>query len=116
MESDYEAVSIVLLTTSTIGAAATKCGLSEGHIHRLKRDEEFRKVLRKKRNDLFSSVNDRAVAYRERAFSILCEIAEDCEKSTGNRLSALKQIFAVVQLKLRSLRNGYRPSKGGHGD
>jgi hypothetical protein len=95
VKSDYEAVSIALLSTPTIAAAVKKCGLTERHIHRLKRYEEFCKVLYQKRNDLFSLVNDRAIAYREKAFSILCEIAEDYDESTGNRLGALKQIFAV---------------------
>jgi hypothetical protein len=95
VKSDHEEVSLALLTTPTVAAAAKKCGLSEGRIHRLKRDEELRKVLHQKRSDMFSSVNDRAVAYRERAFSILCEIAEDCAQAAGNRLGALKQILSI---------------------
>ncbi|MDR1401964.1 MAG: hypothetical protein LBI81_03365 [Puniceicoccales bacterium] len=95
MKTDYEELSLALLTTPTIAAAAKHCGLSEGHIHRLKRDEEFRKVLQQKRSDIFSLVNDRAIAYRERAFSILCEIAENGAEAASNRISALKQIFSI---------------------
>jgi hypothetical protein len=95
MKSDHEEISLALLTTPTVAAAARKCGLSEGHLHRLKRDENFRKVLQQKRGDIFSLVNDRAIAYRERAFSILCEIAENGEEAANNRISALKQIFSI---------------------
>jgi AcrR family transcriptional regulator len=95
MKTDYEELSIALLTTATIREAAEKCGISETQVYRLFKDEEFQKVLREKRKTLFASVNDRAIAYREKAFAILCEIAEDGSENSCNRISALKQIFAI---------------------
>lgn len=86
---------MALLTTHTVREAAERCGLGEGHAHRIRKEDAFRKILREKREALFSLTNDRAIAYRERAFSILCEIAENKQESSCNRILAVKQIFAM---------------------
>jgi hypothetical protein len=91
----HEKLAMALLTANMVREASERCSLSKGHIHRLKKDENFRKILRDRREALFSLGNNRAVAYRKRAFSILCEIAEDCAQAAGNRLSALKQILSI---------------------
>jgi hypothetical protein len=92
---NHEKLAIALLTGNTIREAAEQCGISESHIHRLKNDENFTKILRERREALFSLTNDRAIAYRERAFSILREIAENGKEPSCNRISAVKQIFAI---------------------
>jgi DNA-binding Xre family transcriptional regulator len=92
---NHEKLAMALLTTNTVRDAAEQCGISESHIHRLKKGENFKKILRERREALFSLTNDRAIAYRERAFSILCEIAENKQETSCNRISAVKQIFAI---------------------
>jgi hypothetical protein len=93
IKANHEKVIIALLTANTVREAAVQCGISEGHIHRLRRDENFRKILKERREELFSFTNNRAIAYREKAFSILCEIAENEGEPSCNRISAVKQIL-----------------------
>jgi hypothetical protein len=61
----------------------------------LRKDENFRKILKKRRDELFSFTNNRAIAYREKAFSILCEIAENEGEPSCNRIAAVKQILSM---------------------
>jgi hypothetical protein len=60
---NHEKLAIALLMANTVRDAAEQYGISEGHAHRIRKEDAFRKVLRDKREALFSLTNDRAFPF-----------------------------------------------------
>lgn len=95
MKLDLERVATALLTTRTVKEAADLCGVSDTQIYRIKQRTDFSNILRNKRREITSDVNNRAIAYLERGLTILIDLAEDKSEQTNSRLAALKQIFTI---------------------
>lgn len=99
MASKYnrEQIALDLLLCSTNLEVCEKNNISETTLYRLKKDENFQKLVNEQKEKLFSETMRKAQAYSLEAIEILMSIAKDPEAPQSSRVSASSKILELGQ-------------------
>ena len=90
-----ELVALNLLTCPTKTEAAQKSGISIHTLYRLRKDDDFQKILHEAKNDMFRETMDKAQGYCLESLEVLRTVMHDKTATDSSRVSAAKTILEL---------------------
>lgn len=92
-----EQIALDLLLCPSNIEVCKKNNISEATLYRLKKDEDFKKMIAEHKERLFNKTMEKAQAYSLEALELLRKIANDEEASQSSRVSACSKIIELGQ-------------------
>ena len=90
-----EHVAFCLLTCPTLKDAAEKAGVSDKTLYRMRKDEEFKVVMKGVRNSIFQEAMGKAQAYSLNALEVLNTIMNTEYATDSSRVAAARTLLEL---------------------
>lgn len=101
---NHEKLALYILTTSSIRDAATKAGVSESTVYRLRKEPDFQVILDNIKNQMFQDTIQKSQGYCLEMLEVLREIAVNPLANDSSRVSAARSILELgIQTKATEL-------------